>query len=264
MKLICTLFVLGMLLQTGVAQTRYFTDSLQLRSGTWVVGRVHLLRRGGKVLLENTAGSIQSFKANDLRQLLVHSLEKPGKKGDVRSKEKPAKVPCERPYAFRERGWYGITYAGTINGISHSGEDQLGLSIQQVTGFQFNRMLGAGIGVGLENFSVGSANGPLVLPVYAEARGYWLPKTSTPYYALSGGYGFAFKNLEQGILAAEGGFMWRPSLGFRLGAKDGANFLFDLGYQFQNLTLKKGFNNREFQIQDIQYKRFSVRVGFVF
>lgn len=264
MKLIFTLLITIFCLQISVAQVVY-SDSLQLQDGVWLRGRVYRYSRNGSVQLENVRGYMQSYKARDIRQVIIHSSKKQ-RSGEIEIKERTVKVPCEKPYAFRERGWYSITYAGTINGIGHNGNQQLGLSLQQVAGFQWGRMLGTGIGVGLENFSVGDANGPFVLPVYAEARGYFLKKNATPYYAMNVGYGFPFKDKDQRILKAEGGLMIHPAIGFRMGARDGVNFLFDVGYKFQNVTLTRDFTqgSREFQVQNLQYKRFSVRLGLIF
>ena len=262
MKLIFTLLILVVSLQMGAAQILYFTDSLQLQDGSWRTGRVNHFTQGGKVTLENVRGFVQSYRMKDIRQLMVHLPDNQQEKA-IKSKDRPGKERCEKPYAFREHGFYGITYAGTINGIGYNSEMQIGLSLQQVTGFQWNRMLGAGIGVGVENFSVGNANGPLVLPVYAEARGYFLQKNTTP---LNVGYGFAFKDEDQRILKAQGGWLVHPAIGFRMGARDGVNFLFDVGYKFQHLTLTRDFTqgSRDYQVQNLLYKRFSVRLGLIF
>lgn len=267
MKLIFTLLILIVSLQIGAAQEMNRSDSLQLQDGVWVMGRVYRYHKSGNILLENSRGYIQSYKAKDIRQVIIHLPEKE-RKGEIESEERPLKERCEKTYAFREHGFYSITYAGTINGIGYNnnGEVQLGLSLQQVAGFQWNRMLGAGIGIGLENFSVGNANGPLVLPVYAEARGYFLKKNTTPYYALNVGYGFSFKDEDQRILKAQGGWLLHPAIGFRMGARDGVNFLFDVGYKFQHLTLTRDFTqgSRDYQVQNLLYKRFSVRLGLIF
>lgn len=265
MKLIFATLIMACCLQIGTAQAVYFTDSLQMRDGTWKTGRVRFMNRAGSVQLENANGFIQSYKSKDIRQMMIH-LPDNKKEGKITSKERPVKERCEKTYAFRERGLYSITYVGTINGIGHSGEMQLGLGLQQVTGFQINRMFGAGIGVGLENFSVTNANGPLVLPVYAEARGYFFKQHKTPYYALNVGYGFAFKNEDQNIIEAKGGWLLHPAVGFRLGSSSDTNFLFDLGYKFQRAKLTRDISqwNRETQEQRLLYKRFSVRIGIVF
>lgn len=265
MKLIFTTLIIVSCLQIAAAQAVNFIDSLQLRDGTWQTGSIRFVSRTGSVQLEYIKGYIKVYKAKDIRQIIIHLPENEGK-GEIQEKERAVKERCEKPYAFREQGLYSITYAGTINGIGYKGDMQLGLSLQQVTGYQFNRMIGAGLGVGLENFSVGKPNGPLVLPVYAEARGYFLKKNTTPYYALSVGYGFAFKNEDQNITKAKGGLLLHPAIGFRLGARDGMNFLFDLGYQLQKATLTRDFSRGTLDIQEqkLFYKRFSVRLGFIF
>jgi len=249
----------------GAAQAVNLTDSLQLQDGTWKTGKIRFVNRSGSVHLEYYGGYIQVYKAKDIQQIIIH-LPENERKGEIASKEHTVKERCDKPYAFRERGLYSITYAGTINGIGHSGEMQLGLSLQQVAGFQLNRMLGAGVGVGLENFSVGDANGPLILPVYAEARGYFLKKNKTPYYALNVGYGFAFKDEDQRIIQAKGGLLIHPAIGFRLGASNSSNFLFDLGYKFQWATLTRNFSQwtPDIQVQELLFKRFSVRLGLIF
>ncbi|MFN7120263.1 MAG: hypothetical protein ACK4TA_25970 [Saprospiraceae bacterium] len=265
MKLIITTCIIISCLQMSAAQVSHYADSLQLRDGAWKTGQIRYMNRGSKVQLEIAPGYIQVYKVKDIQRIII-SLPEDERKHKVSNKAITVKERCEKPYDFRERGLYSITYFGTINGIGHSGDVQLGLSMQQVVGFQRNRMFGTGIGIGLENFSVGNANGPLVLPVYAEARGYFLKKNKTPYYALNLGYGFAFKDEDQGILKAKGGLLLHPAIGFRLGARDSVNFLFDLGYKFQWATLTRNFGgwSRETLEQELVYKRFSVRLGLIF
>ena len=261
MKIIFTGILLLLGLAFGHAQAKIYIDSVFLKDGKIITGQV--VRFKNKVLIEQANDYWLAIPSKSVDRLIIHV----GQKSSVNFTAKAKQNRLDRPYAFQEQGIYNVSYLSIINGLAYNtGDPQLGLGLQHTIGVQLKRGIGLGIGAGLDNYTVSDPNGGLVLPVFAEMRGYLAAKNWAPYYSVNLGYGFAFKDETVGITAARGGIMLHPAFGFRMGARNDMNFLFDLGYKFQQVTLTKVFNfwNFETQVQDIWYQRFSLRIGMIF
>lgn len=259
-------FILVMIFRLELlqAQTKETLDSLILQDHSILTGKIYKYNRRGNVMIANINGELNEVKARNIQRIVIHAIAKQKDAGKV-IKIKNLE-PCEKPYAFREKGIYNASYGGSLLGLGVNNETELGFGLHHVVGYQWNRLLGAGLGFGLENFSGINTNGSLVFPVFVEARGYLLQKRKTPYYSLSAGYAFATKDKVAGLTAAAGGFRLHPAFGVRLGANDHVNFLLDLGYVFQSVTLTWEFNNwlQETQKHYIDYKRLCLRIGMIF
>jgi hypothetical protein len=169
-----------------------------------------------------------------------------------------ARVRGPRPYNFKEEGMYH-TFSGFLN-FSVSGGAGLHYSI----GHRFNRLLGVGIGTGIETHDFN--NNRDILPVYAEARGFLLEKKITPYYAFKIGYGFALKDEQNFTTEAKGGIHFSPEVGVRFGADD-VNCYVGLEYKLQNATfVTEGFNwDGQGRFTDkVSYRRVELRTGLLF
>ncbi len=168
-----------------------------------------------------------------------------------------------RQYAFRERGWYNHTALGLLNG-GYDGVAQVGVGLHSATGYQFNRWLGAGLGLGFDAFSV--VEQEQILSIFTEGRSYLLKKRNSPFVSLGAGYGFAFKNESVNITRAKGGLRIHPAIGLRLGAYKHMNMMIDLGYVFQSATFVREivFFEPRTETKDITYRRLALRVGVLF
>lgn len=181
--------------------------------------------------------------------------------------QEPGAMPSfTKPYRFEEKGWYYLAYGGLMGGNSAwSSELEMGLGLDLIAGYQLNRMLGVGLGVGLHNYHLEA--GEAVYPIYAEARGYLLASNVSPYYVLSAGYGFAFRNENENIERAEGGLLIHPALGLRFGGED-AHFIMDMGVRVQRATWERRLNGwwggEETRTQRMTYARFVLRLGVLF
>lgn len=162
-----------------------------------------------------------------------------------------------RPYAFKEKGMYH-TFSAFLN-FSFLGGAGLHYSI----GHRFNRMLGVGIGTGVETHDFSSNRD--IIPIYAEARGFFLPKKISPYYAVKVGYGFALRDQFNGTLEAKGGLHFSPEVGVRFGAGDVSYFI-GAEYKIQNATYTNTFwwDGSGTFTDKISYRRFELRTGLVF
>ncbi len=264
--LLLLIFVGSLTIGAAQAQTHY-TDSLWLHDGAVLTGKIHRYNKRGNIILETPNRYLQEIHARSIARVSIYSFvsAKAAKKGAQIRSESPAD-PCDKPYNFKEKGLYNVTYGSGLAGIGYNNITEIGFGINHIVGYQWNRGIGTGIGIGLENFSADNANGSLLFPVYAEIRGYLSPKRWSPYYSLSAGYGIATKDEERGLTGAKGGFRLHPAFGVRMGARDDVNFLFDVGYVFQKVELTRIYNtwSRDSVIQDIWYKRLSIRLGIIF
>lgn len=239
-------------------------DSLILNNNKVITGKIYRYNRRGNVFIKTNDSYLHEIDTKVIQRVVIQSIAS-SKKHD-KAVNTTDKAPCDKPYAFREKGLYNVTYGSALTGFGYNNENQLGFGVNHVIGYQWNRWIGTGIGFGLENFSIDNSNLSHVLPVFVEARGYLLQKRRTPYYSLGAGYSFATKGKDQGVTDAKGGLRLHPAFGMRLGGREDVNFLFDIGYVFQNVELTRSFNTwtREVQIQNIRYKRLCLRIGMIF
>ncbi len=137
----------------------------------------------------------------------------------------------ERPYSFKETGWYHATRFMVL-----AGQSGTGIGFQHSSGFKINRYAGIGLGIGLENF--GPYDGvTATYPIFIELRGYLLPKKITPFYAIGTGIGLAKKytdnsTWEGGSERWKGGWMAQGQIGYRIGN----NAFVYLGIRLQHKT----------------------------
>ncbi len=161
---------------------------------------------------------------------------------------------------FDKRGLYNITY-GSFNSSSNAYNGNLinGLGVDNITGKQFNKYVGLGLGIGFHSMypGVGENN----MPVFLDFRGYLKEKKVSPYYNLAAGYAFAFKNEEKLITDVKGGFMFHPALGFKIGSSENS-FMVDVGLKWTRNTFvyDRGWEIREHKMT---YERLVVRIGLM-
>jgi hypothetical protein len=168
----------------------------------------------------------------------------------------------ERPYHFREKGFYNATYVMANAGGSAFDvtETNYGFGVQTSFGYQFHRLLGVGVGIGMDYYYKGS--GENFMPVFGEVRGYLFSKKWTPTYSFAVGHGFAFKDEDRNITQADGGWMILPAIGIRMGGAKTMNFTLDAGVKIQKGKFE--FTNWEVTEHRMTYRRLVVRAGFIF
>ena len=229
-------------------------DIVYLKNGSVFRGKIVSYEQGGVLKFAMMKGrNIFKFNDDEIEKIIQ------GTAADNKVKVKGIR---DKTYRFRERGVYYTAALGFPGGRNTTwGDFELGLSIQMSAGLQFNRFVGAGIGFGSDFYYVGS--GEMVLPVFAEVRGYWLKRNVTPFYNLAVGHGFGIKNDQNGIVKAEGGLMFNPSVGIRFGGSDMSNFTLEFGYKRQKARQYRG--SIEFPwIMEFVYHRYMLRFGVLF
>ena len=249
-------------------------DVVRLRNGSVFRGKIIEEKGGEYYLLELEGGDVLRLDWDEIDALTEESdpggyyeatskmRAKKRSKAEFREEWRREREEKRSIYAFKERGWYNVTYFSSIGG-EQSGEFQFGLGIHNVVGYMYNRKFGIGLGIGADTYSFQS--GETIYPLYAEARGYLNKEFNSFYYALATGYGFAFKNKEEEILEARGGLMVHPSFGVRFGASEHTNMLLDFGWKLQKAHFMREFRfTGEIEVKDVWYNRFTIRLGLIF
>lgn len=236
-----------------------YVDELYLKNGSVFRGVILEYKQGELVRFELYTGDQLVFREGEIERVVQNKVVG----NDLgRLTKKQRKQRRVKTYEFSERGVYNVTYFAALPGRFLE-TAQLGAGLHNVTGFQFNRWFGLGLGLGVDNYSLN--NGESFYPLYAEFRGYLRKSIKAPYYSFSAGYGFAFSDSSDGILDAKGGLMLHPAIGIRLGAGPDANVLMDIGYSFQKATIKRElWFSGDVEIREMLYKRLNIRLGLIF
>lgn len=229
-------------------------DVIHLKNGSTFEGTIVEYQQGAALLLRLNAGAEIEFREEEISRI------EQGLVPDGAEPEEPPPALAE-PNTLREKGVFNATCFSALSG-SAEGRFQLGLGLHNVTGYQFHRLFGLGLGFGVDTYSI--EGGETLFPVFGEARGYLSGNAISPYYSGSLGYGFAFRNSDERINKASGGSFFRAALGLRLSAGDSANVLADIGYQHQEAFFERrtAFQN-EIEEKRLMFNRIVIRVGLI-
>jgi hypothetical protein len=226
-------------------------DKVYLNNDTRLVGKITYYKPNDTLILEMKNGQTLFFLDKDVKKIVM------------------GETKVEKPYAFRERGFYNITYFSInfnkSNYRYNNGEILAGVALQNTTGFQFNRWLGAGLGLGLDNYNV-IGNDANVLSVYSEIRGYLNADNQAFYYSVAGGVGFPLvqeSDKTANLTGHKGSFMVHPAIGLRFGASPKFNFFMDIGTKFQRIKLDQISQLFENHFT-VTYQRWVLRGGIMF
>ena len=225
------------------------TDVVYLKNGSIFRGKIITYEIGNQLELKIDSGKTIVFKDEHIKKIVQNAL----------ATDQPAK---EKIYNFKEKGLYYATSIGYIGGNEQFGDYRNGLSAHHITGYQIHRLLGTGLGVGIDYYNV---NLGTVVPVYGEVRSYLKAANLSPYISLAGGFGFPVLPKNSFITDTKGGIFIHPSAGFRFGASENANMTASLGLQWQKATYTQVFSDGTSQNEDrYTFKRFTFKIGVLF
>jgi hypothetical protein len=223
-------------------------DIVYLKSGSVYQGRI-TAQDTNKITIRTWNGIEMKLPENSVRKV-VQRCKKWNRTTEI------------RPYTFKEKGWYHATRVALLTGQQYNGLDNtVGFLAQHSSGYQFGRLLGAGLGVGAEMFSPTTSNDASTYPVFAELRGYFTARRISPFYAVGGGWAFAGTGSE-GFNGWQntwkGGGMWMAQLGYRIGN----HFFMYGGVRFQRKT-KNAVSGPDSRVNKILHKRLEAGFGLL-
>jgi len=220
-----------------------------LKDGTIIKGDLLEWQPEVIIKLKMTTGQVVTLDADKVKKFVEFSA--------VNHKSKA-------PYNFKEKGFYGLVKANIIGGNGgNRANGSLGAGASVVYGYQYNRWLGVGLGVGYDKYILDT--GEDLIPVFIDLIGYTSAKNFSPFYHLALGYSFSQDDPDFGIVDAKGGLLIHPSIGLRVGSKS-IKWLFDIGYRFQfaEFTYGNQFDPINRRFQDLTYKRLHAGISLYF
>lgn len=233
------------------AQLSAQNDKLFLHNDSKIVGKLLHYKPGDSIHFELNNGEKIVFAEKDVKRIVM------------------AEIKQAKEYRFREKGFYNATYVGFSFGkskIPWSSQNQLkaGISLENITGYQLNRWIGAGVSIGYDNYYI-TGNDANVISVGSEVRGYLTKQNTALYYRIGGGVGFPMADTKDGLNLSgfKGGLMLHPAIGVRFGASPKMNFFIDLGTKFQQVHFNQIFEWSENRYT-ITYQRWILRGGLMF
>lgn len=182
-------------------------DALHLAGGNKLIGQITAVKPGDTLVFQAWSGTIFEIPRKEVIRIVQKCREKRG----------VARGP--RVYSFKENGWYHHTRGSVLVGQAYYGGNNIGVQVQHSSGWMFSRLLGAGLGTGIEQFDPGGSDAA-VYPIFAELRGYLQPKPLTLFYNLGAGWGFAGQSSgERGGYTDSwrGGWLAQGEIGYRIG-----------------------------------------------
>ncbi len=228
------------------------TDVVYLKNGSIFRGQVEAYEIGGDLKLRMDAHKVMTIPAMAIKKIVQELTET----------EKSTQVETT-VYAFRENGLHFVTTIGYIGGNDQFGNYKDGFNAHFQGIYHFNRLIGTGIGVGIDFYNVNLGS---IVPIYATMRGYLKAKNVSPYYQLAAGYGIPSINDEtSGFTSSKGGYYLAPELGLRFGGSADTNFTMGLGLQWQKARYTLDFGDTiSNNIDSYTFRRFNFKIGILF
>ena len=243
-----TLFSIGICLSQSQVEKRDIV-TVYLKKGMIIHGKIIKVSPGESITIQNNHGDTVFIRDSQIKKYQV-------------ADPTVVAIDIKSTYDFRETGFYQASTFGVIlNTVSVKDGGLVGFEMTAAAGYLTSRLFGLGAGIGADFYHRGA--GEMIFPLFLEMRGYLMQQPSSPYYVVRTGYGFAFKNEDLGISAANGGWMLNPAIGWRMGDGRGLKMTMDLGFKFQKATFDYR-SGGERSTAELLYKRLNLRLGFLF
>jgi hypothetical protein len=265
-----------------IAQEKRVVSNITLNDGTVHKGVIKSYSPEGEMRIQLKTTRYTIFIMDTEVKEITYEIPSAKRGSEYLAKEPNADKPSferRKPvYEFQEEGWFNTTSFAFSFGkreredvpFFDPGFDDvavtqsaIGFNIQHIMGYQFNRLVGAGLGASFDAYDL--EDGESILSIFGHYRGYLSRSIVAPYLGLNAGYGFALTNKNQGVTTAEGGWMIHPEVGLRLGATEKSNFTISLGYRLQDAyyVQERPFNGN-IEYRNVTYQRFLFSLGLLF
>lgn len=163
----------------------------------------------------------------------------------------------QEDYSENKTGFWIATEIGGAYSLRISNPNFGYGELDVTAGYRFNEYLRLGLGLGartyIDNSAVRVKKSSWALPVFANVRGNFIPtqyRTTVPYYSVDLGG------------TAPDGFLFRPSVGLRIGQERQA-FLISVGYVCQQMTVLTPHKYWD-EMRKTTLSFLSIRLGYEF
>lgn len=245
-------------------------DLIELRKNKiWLSGQI--VEIDDKVVHFKVGKSNHFLRLKDIKKIYPKGQEISflAREEDVDYVEPLELIKLKRKFA--KEGFYHIFY-GSLATKNTLLEDSFlrknGLGLQYIFGYQFSNNFGLGLGISyLDYYDPEAEDSPKFIPIFAEARGYFLKKKTSPYYNLAVGIGTGTKFNKNLPSEVTPGLYTHPALGYKIGS-DKIAVLFDVGLQFTKVIYEFDLTSNGFfqpnQTQVFDTRRIVLRLGIMF
>ena len=238
-------------------------DVIYLKNGGIIRGKIVEHESAGKIKIELMGGSVFVFLATEIDSLkkenaLKNKLRELGKN-----------------YFRKDRGFRNMTELAIIYGVNfknnpstyyygNGNQDDIGLSLQTINGYQFWPYLFVGAGVGIDRFITYQQT---FSPFFIRLSSEFLKRKVTPYVYLDAGYSVMWKqpNTQDITYKNEGGAYTAAGGGIRIYTRSRASVILSAGYKMNmsSSTWSYTYDSYSYNTQRT-YQRFVMNFGVSF
>jgi len=259
MKSIISVLIFLFLPLVLFGQIKDSIDLIYLKNGSIFKGKVLIQGEGAVRFQLRENGSILNINPENIKNIKKNiSLDHFQTTIDDIKKIKPNN--------FKTKGFYQSLAISLMTGFPEDDVDGIknGFGFRFVYGYRFNRWIAAGLGTGMNQYLI--TDNDKIIPVFANFHGFINAKRISPMYNLDVGLGLGLydSNFLENIIP---GFLFHPSIGFRLGSSESANTTIDMGVRFQNITdifFVEDFTGNYIKEEINRFSRITIRLGILF
>lgn len=249
---------------SGFSQSN-FEDVIYLKNGSIIRGKI-AENKYGTIKIELAGGSVFVFQQSETDSVKKESVTK-------RQLKAISKNYFRRDHGFRNMTEFAIIYGVDLKKdnipyyyYSNQPEDDFGLSIHTVNGYQFWPYLYAGAGIGIDRMVTYKQT---FSPFYLRLTSEFLKKKVTPYVFGDVGYSHMWKKKSDDYYSYEnkGGLYVACGGGVRIYTKSRASVVLSLGYKRNSSETKWWYtqwNDGTYYTIKRTYQRLTFNVGVSF
>ena len=236
-------------------------DVVYLKNGSIIRGRMLELIPDSLVRIAIVGGSEFVFKASEISKIVAEKISTPHNENQNNSSniEPPKPTKVEKPKYYRDKGIYTYISGGFLMCITSDEVPDVGIHGDLIIGHQLNRWAAIGGGIGFNRYPL---NEWMIVPIYADYRGYTNKSSESAYYSLGLGYGFVATNSSNA--EAKGGIFIRPAIGYRFSSVQKTQFLAELGINIQKAKEEETIWDGSTVFRNYTFSRTALRLGILF
>ena len=239
-------------------------DVVYLKNGGIIRGKIIDRQSTGKIKVELLGGSVFVFEATE-----IDSLKK---ENSMKNKLRE----LGKNYFRKDHGYRNMTELSIIYGVNfknspnsnyyyNTNQDDIGLSLQTVNGYQFSPYLFVGAGVGIDRFITYQQT---FSPFFLRLSSEFLKRKVTPYVYADGGYSVMWKQPSNGDISYknEGGAYASAGAGVRIYTRSRASVILSAGYKMNMSSSTWVYTYSSLDTYNVQrtYQRFVMNIGVSF
>ena len=258
-------FAIGFIIATTSLFAQSNTeDVVYLKNGGIIKGKIIDREPTGKIKIELLGGSVFVFTAAEVDSCKKENLNK----NKLRE--------LGQNYFRKDRGFRNMTELAIIYGVNFknnptnyyygsSNQDDVGISLQTINGYQFWPYLFVGAGVGIDRFITYQQT---FSPFFIRVSSEFLKRKVTPYVYLDGGYSVMWKQPSNGDVSYKntGGAYVAAGGGVRVYTHSRASVILSAGYKMNMSSSTWQYTYDSYESYNIArtYQRFVMNIGVSF